>query len=170
MDYTQSKIYRVLVGGSYYYGSTTVPLDERLCSHKYMSKKHPNMKLYKKALELGLDSMTIELVENYPCNSNKELLQRENTYINLSDPLCLNMRPAYQTSDEKKQKEKEQNKKYRLEHLEHLRKKNKEYKSTRPPLTDEERELRRTYQREYMRKRRAVSTKILCTNIVECLQ
>ncbi len=158
MDYAQGKIYRVLIGGSYYYGSTTTSLEQRLQSHKYTSKKHPEMKLYKKALESGgIDTMTIELVEAYPCENKTELLQRENTHINLSDPLCLNMRPAYLTYDERKQKEKEQNKKYRAVNLEHLRQICREYKSTRPPLTDEEREARRTYQREYMRKRRAES-------------
>jgi len=133
-------------------------LEKRLQSHKYMSIKHPEMKLYKTALAHGLDTMTIELVENYPCTSNTELLQRENTHINLSDPCCLNMRPAYQTPAEKKQKNHEQCKKYRLEHLEHLRQKNKEYKASRPPLTAEERESRRAYQREYMRKRRSAES------------
>lgn len=154
MSYGQGKIYRIVVDDSYYYGSTTMSLDERLLSHKYMSKKHPEMNLYKKATELGLDTMVIELIENYPCNSKTELLQRENTYINLLDPLCLNMRSAYLTPEEKKKREKETNRNYRLEHLEHLRQKNKEYKATRPPLTDEEKEARRTYNREYMRKRR----------------
>ena len=154
MDYAQGKIYRVLVGGSHYYGSTTMPLDKRLQSHRYMSKKHPEMKLYKKALELGLDTMTIELVENYPCNSNTELLQRENTHINLSDPLCLNMRPSYLTADEKKQKERTYNNQYWRANKEALSAYHKTKKAECPPLTDEEKEARRTYQREYMRKRR----------------
>jgi len=126
MSYQYGKIYRIVVGDSYYSGSTTMSLDERLLSHKYMSKKHPEMKLYKKAIELGLDAMTIELVEHYPCNSKIELLQRENMYINLSDPLCLNMRPAYLSPEEKKQIEKEWNRNYRLNHLAQLRQKNKE--------------------------------------------
>lgn len=153
MDYSYGKIYRMLVGGSYYYGSTVLSLNERLYGHKVMMKKHPHLKVYAKIQEVGWDNVIIELVEEYPCESKEELLQRETTHINLSDPLCLNMRISFQSEDERKIKEKEQNKKYRLEHLEHLRQKSKEYKKAHP-LTDEQKEARRTYQREYMRKRR----------------
>lgn len=113
MDYAQGKIYRVLVGGSHYYGSTITSLEERLAFHKKMSKRKPEIKLYQKALELGWENVKIELVEAYSCKDNYELRRREDTFISLSDPLCLNMRRSFLTPEEKLQKQKEQSRLYK---------------------------------------------------------
>ena len=69
------------------------------------------------------------------------------------------MRPSYQTADEKKQKERTLNKQYRIDNIDELKIKQKEYRANLPPLTDEEREASRIYQREYMRQRRAALPK-----------
>jgi hypothetical protein len=154
MDFMEGKIYRICVGDSYYHGSTVTSLDRRLYNHKKMMERKPQLKLYVKIQEVGWDSVRIELVEDYPCESYTELLQRETTYIDLSDPLCLNMRPAYCSVEEGKKRDTESAKKWRENNKEYLAGKGKEYKDSHPP-DEEEREKRRNYQREYMKKRRA---------------
>jgi hypothetical protein len=156
MDYSNGKIYRIVVGEHYYIGSTIKDLNHRLQFHKYMSKKCPNLKLYTKIVEYGWDKIKIELIELFPCDSFNQLLQQENTYIKLDDPLCLNCRPSYQTAEESNRKRQELNKKYREDHLEDLRRKNREYKQSRPPKTQEQIEQSRIYQRNYMRERRRI--------------
>ena len=151
MDYSNGKIYRIIIGDLYYIGSTTMELNKRLQSHRYTSKKHPNMRLYKSVVDWK--DVSIELVEDYPCASKIELLQRENTHIKLDDEKCLNSRPSYQTIEEAKQKEREHNKKYKTEHKEQIKEQRKKYRQNRV-LTDEEIEKKREYMREYMRNRR----------------
>jgi len=84
-DYSKGKIYKIY---SYetddvYYGSTVEPLSHRIASHRYKYKKHKEGKIdYYSSYEiLKYESAKIELVENYPCNSKEELLQREGYYI-----------------------------------------------------------------------------------------
>lgn len=154
MDFVEGKIYRLSVGDSYYYGSTVTSLDRRLYNHKKMMERRPNLKLYVKVQEVGWDGVTIELVENYPCESYTELIQRETTYINLEDPLCLNMRLAYCSVEESKKRDGKSAKRWRENNKEYLAGKGKEYKASHPP-NEEEREKIRNYQREYMKKRRA---------------
>lgn len=153
MDFAEGKIYRLVVGDSYYYGSTITSLDRRLYNHKQMIIRRPNLRLYVKIQEVGWDNVSIELVENYPCESYKELIKKETTYINLEDPLCLNMRPAYCSVEEGKKRDAKSMKIWRENNKEYLAGKNKEYKASHPP-NEEEKEKIRNYQREYMKKRR----------------
>lgn len=131
-------------------------LDKRLQCHRYMAKKHPHLKVYTKAVEIGWVNAVIELIEDYACADLKELLHRENTHINLSDPLCLNARPALVSDIERKATKRGCMAKWREENKDHRRAYAIEYKASRPALTDEEKQKRKDYQREYMRKRRAI--------------
>lgn len=154
MDYADGKIYRIVVGDSYYYGSTVLSLSQRLYGHKAYCERNPCVKVYAKIQEVGWDSVVIELVEDYPCESNTELRQRETTYINLSDPLCLNTYRAYCSEEEGKERDAEALKKWRENNKEYTTNYGKEYRVLHPPTEEQKIEMR-DYQREYMKKRRA---------------
>ena len=91
-NYIDGKIYRLLCNdGHYYIGSTIQPLNIRFNVHKHLSKNGPN-KIYEYINEIGWDHVDIKLIENYPCDTKKELTDREKYYTTQSknDPLCLN--------------------------------------------------------------------------------
>jgi hypothetical protein len=74
--YQNGKIYKLVCDNSplVYYGSTHRKLFDRLATHKY-NKSCKSRELF----ELG--KVTIHLIEDYPCNSRKELEARERIYI-----------------------------------------------------------------------------------------
>ena len=82
MEYTNGKIYQILnnVNDEVYVGSTTQPLGKRLYKHQHGSKNRDNL-INKLIREIGEDSIYIELIEIYPCNSREELRAREGYYI-----------------------------------------------------------------------------------------
>ena len=91
-NYELSKIYRIVCQNDFYYiGSTTQSLDARLKTHKNSS--HSKLTdLHIHINTIGWDDVSIELVEEYPCKSKKELYAREQYYVAQSkhDKLCLN--------------------------------------------------------------------------------
>jgi len=107
-DYTQGKIYK-LISPSHpeinpYYGSTTSTLSKRKSDHKSAYKRYTNRgsgNYYTSFELLRFDDTEIELVLDYPCNTNKELHLKENEYIRDFD--CINKQMAFQSDDERKQ-------------------------------------------------------------------
>ena len=92
--YQNGKIYKLVCNDGYYYiGSTTQELNNRLYNHKTQSKSGPN-KIYSYINSIGWDNVIIELIENYNCQSKKELVDREKYYLTKSkkDDLCLNFK------------------------------------------------------------------------------
>ena len=91
-DYSQGKIYKIISSECdlVYYGSTVKTLNERLRKHKLDYKRQliePNY--YVTSFELlKQNNYEIVLVENYPCNSKKELRLRERFYIENNE--CVN--------------------------------------------------------------------------------
>ena len=88
--YENGKIYRLInsTTGESYIGSTTEKLSIRYSKHKYLYKKYVenNKKfkpgLYTTAVRLFNDGDSkIELVEEYACESRRELLERERYWI-----------------------------------------------------------------------------------------
>ena len=78
--YQNGKIYKLVCDNSplVYYGSTSQKyLCDRLASHKYNCKKRNCGS--KELFNLG--KVSIHLIEKYPCNSKKELEDREKIYI-----------------------------------------------------------------------------------------
>ena len=107
--YKNGKIYQLLcIDGHYYYGSTVQRLYERLSTHKNLSKTD-NTVLYNHINTIGWDNVSMELVENYPCETTQQLRAKEDEYITQSkdDSLCLNVNRAYVSKDERKEKVKE---------------------------------------------------------------
>jgi len=104
-SYQDGKIYKLVCkDGHYYIGSTTTSLIKRFGCHKYSITKNTNGGKYTYFSSLPITDIHIELIENYPCNTKKELRKREDYYIqfSLSDKYCLNTFRAFQSEDDKK--------------------------------------------------------------------
>ena len=101
--YKYGKIYIIkCIDGYYYIGSTIQNIYIRHSHHKTFAKTETS-KLYTHLRTIGFDNATIELLEQYPCESGKELRKRENDYIIevKDDPLCLNENRAHVSKEER---------------------------------------------------------------------
>lgn len=84
-DYSRGKVYMLTCDGSesVYVGSTTATLNNRLSNHKanykrYLANKHH----YVSSFELfKIGDVCVELLEDYPCETRRELEAREGFYI-----------------------------------------------------------------------------------------
>ncbi len=92
-DYSQGKIYKIVCNktGLVYIGSTCKTLEKRLKGHvndckRYLDKKSHH--LISSIYVIFSNDYKIELIEDYPCNNRKELLQREYYYIDNIE--CIN--------------------------------------------------------------------------------
>jgi hypothetical protein len=126
IDYNNGKIYKLIAkDGHYYIGSTSTTLSTRFSHHKHVITNGKATSNYKYFETIPINDIRIELIENCPCDSKKELLEREEHFINLSkkDPLCLNTRSAFLSEEAKKEK----NEIYYKENKEILQEKMKKY-------------------------------------------
>ena len=90
------KIYKLYVEDEkwFYMGCTTVKsIKKRLNQHKQRANLCPDNKMYKILNDIGWDKVKIILLEEYICNTKKELQRKENEYIskNMLDPCLLNI-------------------------------------------------------------------------------
>ena len=93
LDYANAKIYKIVGGdGSVYYGSTTQCLKARMKHHRCCKTTTAYQKIISKM------DWEMVLVENYPCDSRKDLELREGTYIR-ENP-CVNRYIPGRTNDE----------------------------------------------------------------------
>ena len=152
------KIYKLICNdGRWYIGSTKSSLTIRRYGHISMSKKRPEMKVYKHILSLGWDNVRIELIKEVESN----ILEEETKCMNLDDPLCLNSRPAYSTEEERKKKDYEAHKLWKQNNRERHLENRKEYRNKiRQEETEEQKQKRRQYQTEYMRERRKIKNNL----------
>tara|TARA_R110000772_G_scaffold268128_1_gene394221 strand:+ start:98 stop:610 length:513 start_codon:yes stop_codon:yes gene_type:complete len=91
-NYQNSKIYKIVDKNNLIYiGSTTQDLRERFWSHR---KINNNCKTKK----MDRDSLKIELILDFPCNSKKELWDKEKEYVNELE--CINRIVPNQTRKE----------------------------------------------------------------------
>ena len=115
-DYQQGKIYKITCGDETYYGSTVMTLRERMWGHKSSYKRWKNGKnndryaCFNLFDKYGFDNCPIELVEDYPCQTKKELLIREDWYMDNND--CINENAAHRTKEEYLEKKRQ----YRQDH------------------------------------------------------
>ncbi len=81
-DFSNAKIYKITndIDDEIYIGSTTQRLCDRWKYHRWASKTLKS-KLYSHIHSVGLDHFKIELIENYPCSTKKELHSRECIFI-----------------------------------------------------------------------------------------
>jgi len=108
------KIYKILCNttGKIYIGSTTQTLEQRLCQHKC---KNTTAQII-----LKNNNYEIILIENYSCNSRKELQLRESFYIKNNE--CVNSRIPVRT-----EKLSEINKQYYENNKEQITEQHKQY-------------------------------------------
>tara|TARA_R110001632_G_scaffold20075_4_gene60499 strand:- start:1510 stop:2010 length:501 start_codon:yes stop_codon:yes gene_type:complete len=86
-DYTQAKIYKITDKNNLtYYGSTVQLLRKRRDKHKLPKNECMTM-------IMDVESIKIELVEEYPCSNSTELHKREQYYIDNFE--CINKCKAY---------------------------------------------------------------------------
>jgi predicted GIY-YIG superfamily endonuclease len=85
--YYHAQIYKIVSPNttSIYIGSTIKPLKRRLSRHK--SKKDCKARYI-----IDAGDCKIELIEFYPCETEEELLDREDYYINKYKNICINSR------------------------------------------------------------------------------
>ena len=115
-NYQNGKIYKLICDKTdkIYIGSTVCKLNYRLSGHKSLDCKS------KKLFELG--EVKIELIENYPCNSKKELETRERYFIKKYKDIVVNKLIPTRTIKEHYQ----DNKNKKLEYQKDYQKDNKE--------------------------------------------
>jgi hypothetical protein len=99
--YQRGKIYKLTCDDPtmVYYGSTIRTLTRRLTNHNAPS----NNTVSKNMRDAG--GLKIELVEDYPCNSKRELEQREQYYIANNE--CINYKCAFHTEEERLEKKRQ---------------------------------------------------------------
>ncbi len=98
--YNNGKIYTIrcrVDNNLIYVGSTLQPLSKRWNQHKTTYNK-PNIFLYQKFNELGVDNFYIELYENVQCENKEQLRKREGEVIR--EIGTLNMQIAGRTQKE----------------------------------------------------------------------
>ena len=161
------KIYKITGKGKSYVGSTTKDLKDRLRIHFYQSLDttgRRNSTLYKFIRENGKEHFIIELVEEYTCETTKELRAREQYWLDELKPE-LNMfraisNPNYEQECRDKEERRQRSNRFYHEHkklvLERQRKYNEDHK-------DEIRERKKIYREEHREEIKQKKTeKMMC--------
>lgn len=127
-DYKQAKIYKITnsVSDKCYVGYTTQSLTNRFCAHKseYLTRRTANITL-NKLFQNNFDDVKISLVEDFSCDTKKDLLLRRQYWIETLD--CGNKQTPLQTDLEKSIKRKEYHKKYQDANRERILAQKREY-------------------------------------------
>ena len=166
-DYSQGKIYMLISEqtSDIYIGSTVQKLSDRFDDHKKDYKLWLNKKQhYITSYELcKYDDCKIHHIEDYPCESKKQLDRREGEYQKMMD--CVNKNIAGRT-----QKERSDEYYSRPEIKEKVKKYHKEYYSN-PEVKEKVKQYRKEYfsrpevkekQKEINERRRRIRIKCVC--------
>lgn len=125
--YSDGKIYKIINDEEQtYIGSTISSLNRRFWDHKSSCKTNNKPAISKTIFE-GTNPR-IELIEDFSCETKKELLTRENWYIRNME--CINLRPAIKDDiciKNRKEYMKPYLKSYYEENRDKLKKQNMEY-------------------------------------------
>ena len=129
-DCSKGKIYFVRSNNpeikSKYVGSTIQTLAQRMTGHRggykrWLAGKAGACAIFYEFQKYGIEQFHIELVEDYPCEREEQLLARENFFIRQED--CVNKQLAFITPEEKKNYRKQ----YVQDHKEELKQKWAQY-------------------------------------------
>jgi predicted GIY-YIG superfamily endonuclease len=110
MDYKNGKIYKVQFDdGHFYIGSTAGTLRQRWNTHKNLTTTKYMSSCSRYMHEVGVETARIVLIEDYPCESKEHLRRKEDEHIrsHKDDLMCLNVRLAFHTPQDKKDQKKE---------------------------------------------------------------
>ena len=107
-DYSQGKIYKIIsdLTDMIYIGSTKrFYLNDRLSKHNWEYREWlKGRKKYVSSFEIiKLENFKIVLIENFPCNSKDELVQREQYYIDKYKSNLVNKNNSYMSIEDKKE-------------------------------------------------------------------
>lgn len=151
-DYSQAKIYKLKSASTpnIYVGSTCKTIDERFNKHKknyryYLKNKDdPNAKwtaFIRSYDVLKYDDCTVELIEEFPCQSKRQLIAREAHYIRTL-PHVINVVIPDRTPEEyyiaNRQRISERKKQYYLENKDYIKQRVKNYYHQRKKLIEDD--------------------------------
>jgi len=122
-DYSKGKIYKICSDDpditEVNIGSTTQPLHARFACHKNKFAKNISTYTSRHMFEkYGVDSFHIELLEEYPCSTRKELCIREQYFMDKHT--CVNKNRAFTSEEDKKTNLSMYSKIYRIENCDKL--------------------------------------------------
>ena len=100
-NFQLGKVYKLTnkIDNKIYVGSTCKSLSQRLQGHKDKSKENPTQPVYAHINNIKWDNVDIVLIENYPCDTKKELLYRERYYIELLKSELNTIKPIESTDE-----------------------------------------------------------------------
>jgi len=154
------KVYKITGKGKSYVVSTTQDLKERLRMHFSASLDTTgrfDSVLYKFIRENGIDHFTIELVEEYPCETVKELRTREQYWLDELKPE-LNMIRSIRTEEESKLYYQE----WVKNHKEELKQYNREYRQSNYTYLREQNIKRKQEKKEQLKAQQSQSYTCEC--------
>jgi hypothetical protein len=161
--YLNGKIYMITTNHNckIYIGSTTLTLEERIKDHKTrynLWKIDPERQSFLSSFELlDFDDYKIELIENFPCETEQDLRNREGFYMKLHRPFIVNIHILTRTDkewrDEHKSYIKECNKKYYQENKEQIKEQHKQY------IADNPEKIKQTRKSHYEKNKVAILAK-----------
>ena len=131
--YNNSKIYKLIntVDDTFYIGSTTSTLSNRLYWHRSNSKRDidKNRKIYVHFRNIGFENVRIVLIEEFNLKNKDQLRREEENYIEKykHDPNCLNSKRAFLTDQEKHEYSIMKCRNYKSIHKDKISEYNKEY-------------------------------------------
>lgn len=78
-NWKKSKIYKLVntINDHEYIGSTTSLLHVERVKLSFEAREKPKVRVYFYLNRFGWENVSIKLIESYPCNNEKELLQRQ---------------------------------------------------------------------------------------------
>ena len=135
--YSKGQIYKVCDKAytKCYIGSTTVSLSRRMVQHRSDYKRYTEghnrayWTVYNLFDEFGVENCKIEWIEDYPCNSKKELEAREGHHQKAT--YCINKFIAGRTEQEwrkdNEERQREKERQYRETHKEEIAKYKKDW-------------------------------------------
>lgn len=167
-DYSKGKIYlmKCLLTHELYVGSTTSTLVKRQQQH-YNTK---NCLFSKRINDIGKEHFTMELIENWPCDNNEQLLKREGYNQVLYNTVRNGLNAMYANTlkfvnDLKLKKYREENKEARIVYLQEYRKKNKDILNEKKRIKRQGKDREKVLQQQkesYERNKETLNEKIEC--------
>jgi len=134
--YARGKIYKIVRDGTdqIYVGHTTEPrLSRRMNGHRsdFCSWKAGKRKYCSSFAMLDGGPCRIVLIEDFPCQNIDQLKAREQHYIDLFKPICVNIQRAIdlRTDDERRADKSQSDARYRAANRDAIRVKDAEYRA-----------------------------------------
>lgn len=169
-DFKLSKIYKITnnQNDDVYIGSTIQKLSTRFNCHVQASKINStrrNSKILQTMRTVGPENCKIEKIEDFPCDTKEELLEREQYYVDLLKP-SLNMFRCVKDEDyEKKRdpvKRKLQRKKTYEKYKERILKNRKEYAEKNKDKIQLSKRLYREKNKEAIQAHKSIKCDCVC--------